>query len=162
MDRRLVASMKLFIVLLAVVWCVADLPAKEAPVRTPNQNHLVQGAYSFVLHGTYAGEPYAASGVLTFDGAGKITGGSATFVLNSGVATADLLADPQSTYVVQSDGTGTLRVFFASSAGFGLKCALAVSDHGRLIYLNTTGLRSPITFEDTSGPTATGEASQQQ
>lgn len=165
MNRRRVVSMRLVIVSLALLSCSGDLLA-GAPVRTPTQNDLLQGAYSFVLHGTYLGDPYAASGVLTFDGAGNITDGSATFVQtllqNPLVISGDLMADFPNTYVVQSDGTGTLRVHFPATSGFGLKCALAVADNGRMLYLNTTALRAGVTFEDIGGPTATGEASQQQ
>jgi hypothetical protein len=161
MNRRRVVSMRLVIVSLALLSCSGDLLA-GAPVRTPTQNDLLQGTYSFVLHGTYSGNPYAASGVLTFDGAGNITDGSATFVVDTFVVSGDLLDLQPNTYVVQSDGTGTLRVHFPVTSGFGLKCALAVADHGRMLYLNTIGLRAGITFEDIVGPTATGEASQQQ
>ena len=162
MRRFQSASTRPFLISLLVLSCASSLLAQDVGGRTPNKNHLLQGSYSFVVHGVYLDEPYAASGVLTFDGSGKITDGSATFVLDSMVFPADLLVDQPNTYVVHLDGSGTLRVFFAATIGFGLKFAIAITDNGRRVYLNATGLRAPLTSEDIPGPTATGEASQQQ
>jgi len=161
MSRFRRASMRPAIISFAVLLFASSLLAQDAKSRTPHKNHLLHGSYSFVVHGTFFDQPYAASGVLTFDGSGTITDGSATFVVNGSVVSADLMLDQSSTYLVNSDGSGTMRVFFAASAGFGLKFATAVTNNGQQIYLNATGLRSPFTFEDTIGPTATGEASQQ-
>ena len=60
---------------------------------------------------------------------GKITDGSATFVLHSNVNSADLLADQPNTYVVHPDGSGTLRVFLATSIG--LRCEVCHCHHSQ-------------------------------
>jgi hypothetical protein len=154
-----------------VVFCLlVAVPSLFAAGRpAPNNNKALQGTYSFVLHGTYTGNSmgWAASGVLIFDGAGNITGGSATVIEREAavqgpvVPPFEIQSPIPNVYTLGMDGTGTFSVNLKMSNGKGilLTAAIAAADNVNKIYINVTS--HAVNPDGPSTVIATGEAEKQ-
>ena len=141
------------------------------------QTHLVNRAYSFVLHGfdrpfhDFPMEPVSYSGVLVFDGGGNITGGSVA------VNTVDFLFPKPipvaagSTYSVSADGTGTIKLPLGPLAGpeayrHVVRAEVAIYQNGDRMFVNVTSRIAGGAFDFDDGvsfeESATGDMARQQ
>lgn len=161
---------KLLLVLaLAVVLVLISALAVLSPVsaRPQNQNKLLNGSYSLVLHGFAAPnlsavptEPFGCSGFVQFDGSGNIT--ALSLVVNQAGVVATSVGGG-GTYSVAADGTGTMKLTFVMGPGIqSFEFAIAVAQNGDHIFLNLT---SDERLEGGIGAffraTVTGEAERQ-
>jgi hypothetical protein len=104
------------------------------------------GAYGFMASATYTGAnnsgPVALVGVITFDGAGNLTG-SETVVqpdTNPNGTTVQSQRVPfAGTYTINSDGTGTLMIQIPGSSQPTIPASLVVTDGGSGFMFVPTG-----------------------
>ncbi|GEM_PF-4350778 len=97
----------------------------------PHNTAELVGTYAFRLAGVDGFTPTVASGVMTLDGSGTVTG-RATFKKESGGAISGDIRN--STYGVNADGTGFMALGFFPDIGFGLEAlplSIAVFASGR-------------------------------
>jgi hypothetical protein len=90
---------------------VPSVPVVHAAPGT--NNSTLQGTYIFSFSGFEGNNYVVAAGTITFDGAGKITGGTQRRTEQGGFQQTFSLSG---TYGVNADGTGTISMqFFGSS-----------------------------------------------
>jgi hypothetical protein len=134
------------------------------PFRLVSFDKALKGSYSFTLHG-FIGKssckPFGVSGVLQFDGSGKVTGGSMTMRIQDQKPWSITIQQP-STYTIKSDGAGAMNISFLSSvSGKGRwELSIAVAKNGDRVFLNLTKAIYDIGLAETpdEGDAATGEA----
>jgi Putative Ig domain len=124
---------------------VAD---SEAPPMMPNATlsititNILNGNYAFEFSGFNAQGAVVAAGNFTSDGVSTISGGVGDFNAITGTPSGGTLETFSGTYVIGTDGRGTLT--FTTSKSGTLTYAFALDSaglHGRLVELDASGNR---------------------
>jgi hypothetical protein len=103
-----------------------SVPAAGAVVTVQFSNGTLNGKYAFTFFGQNAGASYVAAGSVSFDGNGKITGG--TEDVNSGGGSAVTINS--GTYHIGTDGRGN-ATFVTSPASVTVNWQFVVVNHSR-------------------------------
>jgi len=129
MKRKIISTILvvLLISLTIILGSVRKVPAK-VPAKVGCSDSSLQGSYGLHATGTTpTGQPFAAVGVFSFDGAGNLT---ATLFVRVPGSTSEV--HPSGTYTVSPDCT-------VSDAWGGSQHESVIVDHGRgYVILNTT------------------------
>lgn len=99
----------------------ASFKALASPIDTPTKTFCslktLTGSYTYLTHGYMDGKPYASSGIMSFNGAGKVA-----IIYTRSVEQAQL--STTGTYTVEGNcsglmklATGTVNNFYLSPAG---------------------------------------------
>ncbi len=119
----------------------AELGGKQFPRRLHCTNGTIQGRYAVRTDGALVGVgPFAAVGIMTFDGAGSVTN-AATTSTNGNIVSGTTTG----TYSVNDDCSGQIAI--PSVAGPPLTFNLIIADRGNEIALIAT--RAPAVLTGT-------------